>query len=273
MSELVAGTPADNPVGDRLKAAREAKGMSLDDVAARTRVPVRHLQHIEKGEWDSLPAPTYSIGFARSYAAVVGLEGSEIGAQLREQLGGGANRAVAPAYEPADPARVPPRSLALVAAAIAILLAIGYMVWRSGAVDDSDIDPAEVVTAPADPAPAPKAAAAAQPQPAAQTGPVVLTAIQEVWLQIDDAGGARLYQGTLKAGERFEVPATAQRPQILTGRPDALRVTVGNTEIPQLGPSEKTISDVSLAAPDLLARLRQPAATPPPAAAVPPPGR
>jgi cytoskeletal protein RodZ len=272
MSELVAGTPADNPVGDRLKAAREAKGMSLDDVAARTRVPVRHLQHIEKGEWDSLPAPTYSIGFARSYAAVVGLEGSEIGAQLREQLGGGANRAVAPAYEPADPARVPPRSLALVAAAIAILLAIGYMVWRSGAVDDSDIDPAEVVTAPADPAPAPKAAAAAPPQPTAQSGPVVLTAIQEVWLQIDDAGGARLYQGTLKAGERFEVPATAQRPQILTGRPDALRVTVGTTEIPQLGPSERTISDVSLAPADLLARLRQPGAASP-AASVPPPGR
>ncbi len=280
MNELVSGTAAPNPVGDRLKAAREAKGLSLDDVAARTRVPIRHLQHIERGEWDSLPAPTYSVGFARSYAGAVGLDGAEVGAELREQLGGGASRTALPAYEPADPARVPPRSLAIVAAVIALLLAAGYMFWRSGAVDDTDIDPAEVVTAPAEPAAAPRARQQQRPQAAPQTGPVALTAIQEVWLRIDEAGGARLYQGTLRAGERYEIPPTAQRPQILTGRPDALRVTVGTTEIPQLGPAERTISDVSLAPADLLARLQQPgggqpAGQPatPPAAPAQPPGR
>lgn len=280
MHELVSGTSAPNPVGERLKAAREAKGLSLDEVAARTRVPMRHLQHIERGEWDSLPAPTYTVGFARSYAGAVGLDGAEVGAELREQLGGGVNRTALPAYEPADPARVPPRSLAIVAAVIALLLAAGYMFWRSGAVDDSDIDPAEVVTAPAEPAAAPKAQQQRPPaQP--QTGTVALTAIQEVWLQIDEEGGARLYQGTLKAGERYEVPPTAQRPQILTGRPDALRVTVGTTEIPQLGPAERTISDVSLAPADLLARLQQPGAgqpaagqpAAPPAAPAQSPGR
>jgi len=64
---------AADPIGSRLKAAREAQGMSLDDIAAKTRVPIRHLQHIEKGEWDALPAPTYSVGFARAYATAVGL--------------------------------------------------------------------------------------------------------------------------------------------------------------------------------------------------------
>ena len=76
-----------HPIGERLRKAREDQGLTLEDVANRTRIPIRHLQHIEKGEWDALPATTYSIGFARSYANVVGLNGSEIGVELREQLG------------------------------------------------------------------------------------------------------------------------------------------------------------------------------------------
>jgi hypothetical protein len=67
----------------------------------------------------------------------------------------------------------------------------------------------------------------------------------------------------MTAGERYVVPATAERPQILTGRPNAIRVTVGTTEIPPLGPAERTISDVSLAPADLVARL-QPAQAPAP---------
>jgi cytoskeletal protein RodZ len=130
---------AANPVGDRLRAAREEKGMSLDDVASQTRVPTRHLQHIDNGDWEALPAPTYSVGFARAYANAVGLNGTEIAAELRAQLGSGRNNAAAAVYnEPADPARVPPRSLALVAAILAILIAAGYAIWRSNAVDDTD---------------------------------------------------------------------------------------------------------------------------------------
>ena len=55
-------------VGERLRAAREEKGLSLEDVAAQTRIPQRHLESIENGDWDNLPAPTYTIGFAKSYA-------------------------------------------------------------------------------------------------------------------------------------------------------------------------------------------------------------
>src|SRR3546814_12542045 len=73
------------PNGEQLRKAREACDMSLEDVANRTRIPIRHLQHIENGECDALPAPTYSIGFARSYANVVGLNGSEIGVELRSE--------------------------------------------------------------------------------------------------------------------------------------------------------------------------------------------
>src|SRR3954452_7681801 len=75
-------------VGERLRVAREAKGLSLEDVAAQTRIPQRHLASIETADWDSLPAPTYTIGFAKNYASAVDLDRAEIGMQLREEMGG-----------------------------------------------------------------------------------------------------------------------------------------------------------------------------------------
>jgi cytoskeletal protein RodZ len=75
---------ADVPtVGERLRAAREEKKLSLEDVAAQTRIPQRHLEAIEAADWEKLPAPTYTVGFAKNYAAVVGLDRAEIGEQLR----------------------------------------------------------------------------------------------------------------------------------------------------------------------------------------------
>jgi cytoskeleton protein RodZ len=98
-------------IGERLRLAREAKGMSLDDVAGLTRIPIRHLQNIEVEDWDALPAATYAIGFARNYANAVGLDGAQIAGELRDRIGGPRRRApAAEYYEPADPSRVPPRS-------------------------------------------------------------------------------------------------------------------------------------------------------------------
>ena len=245
-------------VGERLRLAREAKGLSLEDVARQTRIPVRHLEHIEREEWDALPAITYSVGFARSYANTIDLDGARIGAEVRELLGGAraGGTTAAAYYEPADPARVPPRSLAIAAAVIAVLLVIAYLVWRSSAVDDGS--PADVAITQSEEQPAANAAAPNPAQPvqpaAAATGPVVLTAIEDVWLKIDQAGGASLYMGTLKAGETYQVPAGAQAPKLRTARANVLRVTVGGTQVAPLGPPETTISNVSLIAADLAGR-------------------
>ncbi|HWH21940.1 MAG TPA: RodZ domain-containing protein, partial [Allosphingosinicella sp.] len=252
MSDTEAGTVS--MVGQRLRTAREAKGLALQDVANQTRIPVRHLQHIEDGNWSALPAPTYSIGFARSYANAVGLNGNEVAAELRTEIGSPRPTYQAPQsyYEPADPARVPPKSIAMLAGLIALLLVGGYLIWRSMAVGDPD--PAQVAVADTPPPAAqPQQQPLAQPQQA--TGPVVLTATEEVWLRVYEAGGgASLFQGILKPGQTFQVPATAQAPQIRTGRPQALRVTVGNQQIPPLGAPEQTINDVSLKPADLVAR-------------------
>jgi len=278
MADLLGEQGHGNPVGERLKAAREEKGLSLDDVARQTRIPIRHLEHIEKGEWDALPAITYSVGFARSYANAVGLDGPAVGAELREQLGGARSNVAGPAayYEPADPARVPPRSIAIVAAIIAVLLVAGYLFWRHQAVGNAP-DAAQIADrqTPADQpqaAPAqPRAAPAAQPQQpaAAASGPVVLSATQDVWMRISDGANPKaLYMGTLKAGQQYQVPANAQAPTVRTGRADAVTVSVGGKALGPLGPANKTLS-VSLKPADVASRASGGAAPAPngPAAA------
>ncbi|HEY1604052.1 MAG TPA: RodZ domain-containing protein [Allosphingosinicella sp.] len=263
--ESTSGPP---PIGDRLREAREARGLSLDDVARQTRIPIRHLEHIEREEWDALPAITYSVGFVRSYGNAIGLDGPALGAELREQLGG-ARSAGAPVtayYEPADPARVPPRWIAWAAALLAILLVAGYLAWRSHAVGNAD-----AVGPPAAEVPPPTAATSPRPQsgapvpPANATGPVSLTATQDVWVRVYEGGSDKtLFQGLMKAGQTWQVPADAQAPEIRTGRPNVLKVAVGTAAIPPLGPPETMVKNVSLRPADLVARAR---GAPPPAAA------
>ena len=43
-------------VGQRLREAREAAGLSIEDVAATTRIPTRNLAILEVSDWDQLPA-------------------------------------------------------------------------------------------------------------------------------------------------------------------------------------------------------------------------
>lgn len=267
MDELNQDQLFGSPVGERLRVAREEKGMSLEDVARQTRIPIRHLEHIERGEWEALPAITYSVGFARSYANVVGLDGPAIGAELREQLGGlpRGQTSVPAYYEPADPARVPPRSLAIMVFVIGLLMLGAYLYWRSNSVDDPEVEETPIVDSPAAPTAQRPAAPAAAP---AANGPVTVAATEEVWLRIYEDNGPKLYEGTLGAGERYQIPANATAPQILTGRPNAIQVSVGTTAIPPLGEPEKTIADVSLRAADLLARVQggaPPASAPAPA--------
>ncbi len=60
--------------GERLRAAREAAGLSLSQVSARLRLDTRTLEALESGSYGSLPAPTFVRGYLRSYARLLDLE-------------------------------------------------------------------------------------------------------------------------------------------------------------------------------------------------------
>jgi cytoskeleton protein RodZ len=237
--------------GDLLRKAREAKGMTIEAVAEQTRVASRQLRAIEQNEFSALPGTPYAVGFARAFARAVGADEVEVARGVRQELGTGGTADRYEMFEPIDPARVPPRVLAWTAAIVAAVLAVAYGVWRSeyfAAPTDAELS-SEAENPPAVVAKTPGSAPAAQP-----TGPVVLTAISSVWLRIYDQAGQRLLEKELAQGESYTVPANANNPMILTGRPDALAVTVGGRAVAPLGPPQKTIADVPISAAALLAR-------------------
>src|SRR5437868_13277465 len=140
-------------VGERLRAAREKQGLSLEDLAAQTRIPQRHLVSIESAEWDSLPAPTYTVGFAKNYAAAVGLDRAEIGEQLREEMGGQRFASTsADVFEPADPRRTMPKSLVIGAVIAAVLLIAVMSILNRRSLNEPDQNSANNAAATSGPA-------------------------------------------------------------------------------------------------------------------------
>ena len=50
----------------------------------------------------------------------------------------------------------------------------------------------------------------------------------------------------LQPGQTYAVPATATAPVLKTGKPEALKITVGSAVAPPVGPPATTVSNVSL---------------------------
>ena len=60
--------------GARLRGARERRGVSLRDIAARTKFSIAALEAIERNDPSRLPGGIFARAFVRSYAAEVGLD-------------------------------------------------------------------------------------------------------------------------------------------------------------------------------------------------------
>jgi transcriptional regulator with XRE-family HTH domain len=69
--------PARRAFCDQLRAKREEKGLSLEEIAQSTRIPFRSLRRLEEGRFEDLPADVFVRGFLRSYARCVELDPEE----------------------------------------------------------------------------------------------------------------------------------------------------------------------------------------------------
>ncbi len=255
--------------GEMLRQARERKQLSIEDIAKDTRIPQRHLSSIETGDFDALPGRTYAIGFAKSYARAVGLSDATIGSRLREEMeeqGLGAYQPETSAYSPANSTSIPPKALAFTAAGMGVLVLVGYLIWRTLLLEPSTIAATEgdPVASDTETVETNAETGTANPNVATPptTGTVVLTATQPVWIKVYDEEGERLYENEMSPGDSFAVPEDANNPQILTGRPDALEVTIDGQVVAPLGSGERTIADVGVSAAALLARSNAPTAEP-----------
>jgi cytoskeleton protein RodZ len=73
-------------IGQKLRSAREAQGLTLAQVYERTKIPLNHLQAVEVGDSDELPEPVFVFGFIKRYAECVGLDGQVIADEYRRHV-------------------------------------------------------------------------------------------------------------------------------------------------------------------------------------------
>ncbi|MFI5177180.1 MAG: helix-turn-helix domain-containing protein [Vicinamibacterales bacterium] len=215
----------------RLKAAREARGRSLRDIAASTKISVVALEAVERNDFSRLPGGIFGRAFVRAYAIEVGLDPEAIvrefvvEVEVRERNAAKATRV--PDVTAEDRAflerqRQAARVLRL-GIVVVIVLAAAVAVWRFRGLWTAAPPPAaEHPAAPAkvDYRPPPRAtplpsaspdttsasstAGAAPPAPTTPTTnrlAIEFSVTSDCWVQVT-ADGLIVLERVLKAGER-----------------------------------------------------------------------
>lgn len=71
-----------------LSTIRRNRGISLEQIAASTKIGVRSLEAIERGEFHKLPGGIYSTSYIRQYARAIDYDESALLAVYHEKMGG-----------------------------------------------------------------------------------------------------------------------------------------------------------------------------------------
>jgi cytoskeletal protein RodZ len=74
-------------VGEQLRAAREARNLTVQNVAEATNMRTDHVQALEDGDYTPFPAPVYIRGSVRTYARLLKLDVPAIMATLSAEMG------------------------------------------------------------------------------------------------------------------------------------------------------------------------------------------
>ena len=122
-------------LGAALRAEREKRGLSIEDVANHLKIGARLLRALEEGDASSLPHLAYAKGFIRSYSSYLGMAAEEVNEAVCA-LGGTSPAVPQPVYTPEE-SLAPGRSLKWLGVVIVLALLAGgaYVAWQQGALD------------------------------------------------------------------------------------------------------------------------------------------
>ncbi len=71
-------------LGEYLRQMREAKGLTVEEVARATKINIGYIEALEKGEYEKLPADIYVRGFIKSYGQLLNADLDELNARYEE---------------------------------------------------------------------------------------------------------------------------------------------------------------------------------------------
>jgi cytoskeletal protein RodZ len=242
--------------GERLRREREMRGITLDEISESTKISRRHLESLEKEDFEALPGGIFNKGFVRAYARYLGLDEDQAVADY-SALGG--EPAAPPdqfpldVHDKPDPKMNPRRSSLPLVLALVALLAVLAVLWArnrarraegpanasSPAVVASTLPatpvPLDSPAMPSVPSPAPTAARPAPaPSPTAEhMFVVVVKAKEDAWVRLT-ADGKENWAGMMKADTQRLVRA-AKRIVLYTGNAGGIEVRHNGRPLGPLG--------------------------------------
>lgn len=233
------------PVGQRLADERRARGKSIADICAATRIMASKIEALEHDRFDELPAPAYVRGYISAYARALGLDPAPFIAEYERDIGSAASAvrlSSMPEMESVVPlghhAHAVPKRAWVAVLALVIVASLAAWVVR-------------LVTAPADEvppvppaAPAPSVPATSEPAVSVPATPAIAPALEPTdaaeparpftlavtvapgaasWLRVS-VDGRLAYEGTLTGGSTKQW--TVEREAVVrAGKPSAVTVT------------------------------------------------
>lgn len=257
--------------GERLRREREMRGITINEISESTKISRRHLEALEKEDFESLPGGIFNKGFVRAYARYLGIDEE----QAVADYSAASDEPAAPEDEfpldihhQVDPKLNPKRSTLPLVLALLALLAVLAVFWartRSRAVDSAEGAGAQAgasngisTTSPTQPrpdeAPPDKNASQATPvvnpmpspaktqenvasgakSPAAERGfSVVVKAKEDSWVSLI-AEGKTVLSRTLAAGEA-QVVRAGSKVVLTTGNAGGVDVSFNGKALGALG--------------------------------------
>ncbi len=249
-------------IGAMLKAAREEKGLSLDEIQMVTKIRYKHLEALEAGDFDKIPGEVYVKGFLVNFAKNVGLDGEQIlqkyyAAKEQElQVDEGsltqAEGSLGVLTETVVPEKVPakrPATAFLIPGVIGFLLVVVIMLWALLPSASDSQEASRTETPPAEEQQLTVETGPTQEEREALPGntPESLLSVQAsevVWLGVYGRVSERvIFEGTLYPDERQEWALT-EDVTLRIGNAGGLRVNYGGADLGPLGYSGQVITKV-----------------------------
>ncbi len=247
-------------IGSILREARLAHGITYEQVEEDIMIKKRYLQAMEDGEWSKLPGRAYAKGFLRLYAQYLKINVASVMDLFEVEVrpDNAVSNTVIIREVPIEPRHKielnnkPKKNLIMVLSVLSILLLLGVQ-WAcriylgpssagppTQASGETTVPAAVGGQEPSDPADRVQPQEEPVPDATKNTIDVMVLAQEEAcWVRLEDSG-TKLYEGTLKPGEKVEF-FNIKKMHIAAGNAGAIQVTINGQTLDTLGGFGKVV--------------------------------
>ncbi len=212
-------------LGETLKEARTAQGLTLENVAEKLCIGKKHLKNLEDNSSD-LSCDVYTLGFLRLYSDYLGLNPKLLCEQFKQNCQTPSEPVAPPLPTPGPGKGLPPLPIIGFSAFALATLFIGFK-WLSSSPSTDPLPAPKQLTTTVAPPPPPKKTILM-----AKTEPIVLMKVsEESWVEVKNQKGETVVVRTFKPNDNYEFK-----------NPRSLTLNTGNAKGIQLISEEKVLS-------------------------------